>query len=218
MAQALASIMSESGRLGNRPAHGDGSWIVRPRIGARSGAGPIGETVASGSGSTNRDNRSIIFPPASWGNSPTCAGSHGQIILLREVRRVCLVDGGSHSARNSFNRHRPIGVTPITPHVLNPGPATLWRSCCNSVARTWRPGKGLRCGVGSAVNCEAPTSDIGLDGYLNWILSKSSYLRNRPTHGDGGRAVRTGVGACAGPSPSTETIAHLRVVRWRRAN
>jgi hypothetical protein len=57
-----------------------------------------------------------------------------------------------------------------------------------------------------------------LDGYLNWILSKSSYLRNWPTHGDGGRAVRTGVGACAGPSPSTETIAHLRVVRWRRAN
>ena len=128
MAQALASIMSESGRLGNRPAHGDGSWIVRPRIGARSGAGPIGETVASGSGSTNRDNRSIISPPTSRTHRATGPLGHCEIVLCRECRCEGLVGGRSNRVRDSS------ATAPACPNILRAGTTALGRGRRNRMA------------------------------------------------------------------------------------
>jgi len=148
MAQALASIMSESGRLGNRPAHGDGSWIVRPRIGARSGAGPIGETVASGSGSTNRDNRSIISPPTSRTHRATGPLGHCEIVLCRECRCEGLVGDRSNGVRDCS------ATAPACPYVPNACATALRRSCSNGVTRTRLPGKRLRRSVRSTINRE----------------------------------------------------------------
>src|SRR4029077_10177678 len=122
---------------------------------------------------------------------------------------VLRVGGGSDTPRDSS------APTPITPYVLNACATTLRRNCSNSVARTRRPGERLSRSVSRTVNREAQTSEIGLHSHLNWILSKSSRLRNGPTHRYRGWIVCTGVGARAVTSPTAKTVTDLSVIRRR---
>ena len=79
--------------LSDGPEHGDGSRIIRSRIGARSAASPSSETVTSGWRCTDRDSAATCFPAAPGTYMAACPGTHGQVILGAELRRVSRVLG-----------------------------------------------------------------------------------------------------------------------------
>src|SRR5204862_5954136 len=108
--------------------------------------------------------------------------------------------------------------TPALPHVLHPSTTALRRSCSNSVARTRRPGKRLRRGIGGAVDAKTKARGARLHSYLNRILSESGRLGNRPAHSDRSRTIRSRIGTRARPSPTAKAVAYLSGISWGCAN
>jgi len=94
------SVMGKGSRLGDRPHHGDGTRIIRPRIGARATASPTAETVTYQSGigwrCCDRDGRATGSPAAPWTYLAACPSAHRQVILGGERRCV----GGVLSGRD----------------------------------------------------------------------------------------------------------------------
>ena len=80
--------MGKGSRLGDRPEHGDGTRIIRPRVGACAAASPSGETVTGGRRCADRDNRASAFPVAPGTYMAACPGAHRQIVLGGQRRRV----------------------------------------------------------------------------------------------------------------------------------
>ena len=80
--------MGKGSRLGDRPEHGDGTRIIRPRVGACAAASPSGETVTGGWRCADGDNRASAFPVAPGTYMAACPGAHRQIVLGGERRRV----------------------------------------------------------------------------------------------------------------------------------
>ena len=86
--------MGKGSRLGDRPYHGDGTRIIRSRIGARAVASPAGESVTSDRRRANRNSRSTILPSAAGTYSTTSSRTHRQIELTGERRCVGRVLSG----------------------------------------------------------------------------------------------------------------------------
>ena len=80
--------MSKGSRLGDRPVHGDGSRIVRSRIGARAAPSPIAETITGGRRCADRESRATSMPTAPGTYMAACPSAHGHVILGAEFRRV----------------------------------------------------------------------------------------------------------------------------------
>ena len=89
--------MGKGSRLGDRPEHGDGTRIIRPRVGACAAASPSGETVTGGWRCADGDNRASAFPVAPGTYVAACPGAHRQVILGGERRRVGRVLGWGNS-------------------------------------------------------------------------------------------------------------------------
>ena len=87
--------MGKGSRLGDRPENGDGTRIIRPRVGACAAASPSGETVTGGWRCANGDSAATCFPSAPGTYMAACPSAHGQVILGAEFRRVGRVLGWS---------------------------------------------------------------------------------------------------------------------------
>ena len=74
--------------LADRPGHGNGTRIIRSRIGARSAASPIAEAIIGGCRCADRESRATSMPTARGTYMAACPGAHGQVILGAELRRV----------------------------------------------------------------------------------------------------------------------------------
>jgi len=85
--------MGKGSRLGDRPEHGDGTRIIRSRIGPRAAASPSGETVTGGRRCADRESRATSMPTAPGTYMAACPSAHGQVILGAEFRRVGRVLG-----------------------------------------------------------------------------------------------------------------------------
>ena len=85
--------MGKGSRLGDRPEHGDGTRIIRPRVGACAAASPSGETVTGGWRCTDRESRATSMPTAPGTYMAACPSVHGQVILGAEFSRVGRVLG-----------------------------------------------------------------------------------------------------------------------------
>ena len=83
--------MGKGSRLGDRPAHRDGTRIIRSRVGARAAASPIAETITGGRRRTNRQSQATAFPTAIGTYLATGSSTHRQVILGAKCRRVGLV-------------------------------------------------------------------------------------------------------------------------------
>jgi len=86
--------MGKGSRLGDRPHHGDGTRIIRSRIGARATASPAAESVTSDRRRANRNSRSTILPSAAGTYSTTGPSAHRQVILGGKRRCVGRVLSG----------------------------------------------------------------------------------------------------------------------------
>ena len=80
--------MSKGSRLGDGPEHGDGTRIIRSRIGPRAAASPSAETVTGGWRCANRESRATGSPTTRGTYMAACPGAHRQVILGDEFRRV----------------------------------------------------------------------------------------------------------------------------------
>jgi len=80
--------MGKGSRLGDRSEHGDGTRIIRSRIGPRAAASPSGETVTGGRRCADRESRATSMPTAPGTYMASCPSAHGQVILGAEFRRV----------------------------------------------------------------------------------------------------------------------------------
>jgi len=85
--------MGKGSRLGDGPEHGDGTRIIRSRIGARAAASPSGETVTGGWRCADRESRTTGPPTTRGTYTAPCPGVHGKVILGAEFRRVGRVLG-----------------------------------------------------------------------------------------------------------------------------
>ena len=85
--------MGKVGRLADGSHYGDGTRIIRSRIGARSAASPIAEAVIGGWRCADRESRATSMPTAPGTYMAACPSAHGQVILGAEFRRVSRVLG-----------------------------------------------------------------------------------------------------------------------------
>ena len=85
--------MGKGSRLGDGSHYGDGTRIIRSRIGARSAASPIAETITGGWRCADRESRATSMPTAPGTYMAACPSAHGQVILGAEFRRVSRVLG-----------------------------------------------------------------------------------------------------------------------------
>ena len=85
--------MGKGSRLGDRPEHGDGTRIIRSRIGARAAASPSAEAIIGGWRCADRESRATSMPTAPGTYMAACPGAHGQVILGAEFSRVGRVLG-----------------------------------------------------------------------------------------------------------------------------
>src|SRR5947207_3152981 len=81
------------GRLGDGSHYGDGTRIIRSRIGARATASPIAEAITSGRRCADRDTAATGFPGARRTYLAAYSSVHRQVILGAEFRRVSRVLG-----------------------------------------------------------------------------------------------------------------------------
>ena len=88
-----SSVMGKASRLGDRSHYGDGTRIIRSRIGARAAARPIAETITGGRRCANRESRTTSMPTAPGTYMAACPSAHGQVILGAEFSRVGRVLG-----------------------------------------------------------------------------------------------------------------------------
>ena len=74
--------------LSDRSEHGDGTRIIRSRIGARSAASPSAETVTGRCRCADRESRATSMPTAPGTYMAACPSTYRQVILGAEFRRV----------------------------------------------------------------------------------------------------------------------------------
>ena len=91
--KGASSVMGKSSRLADRSHYGDGTRIIRSRIGARSAASPIAEAIIGGCRCADRESRATGSPTAPGTYMAACPGAHGQVILGAEFSRVGRVLG-----------------------------------------------------------------------------------------------------------------------------
>src|SRR5436190_387505 len=91
--KGASSVMGKGSRLADRSHYGDGTRIIRSRIGARAAASPSVETVTGGRRCANRESRATGSPAAIGTYLAACPSVHRQVILGAEFRRVSLVRG-----------------------------------------------------------------------------------------------------------------------------
>src|SRR4029453_5093131 len=123
----LASIMNKCPRLGNGPAHYNGSWIVGTRITPFPSACPPAETVPTRRGCADRNNHSAVLPAARGRDGAPGSVIHRQIVLCGKGCCVSLGCSRSNGVRDSS------AITPLRPHVAHACRTALWRSCGNRV-------------------------------------------------------------------------------------
>ena len=87
-AEPGGSVMGKGSRLGDRPEHGDGTRIIRSRIGARAAASPIAETITGRRRCADRESRATSMPTAPGTYMAACPSTYRQVILGAEFRRV----------------------------------------------------------------------------------------------------------------------------------
>ena len=80
--------MGKGSGLGDRPERGDGTRIIRSRIGARAAASPSAEAIIGGWRCADRESRATSMPTAPGTYLAPCPGVHRQIVLGGERRRV----------------------------------------------------------------------------------------------------------------------------------
>ena len=73
--------MGKVGRLGDGSHYGDGTRIIRSRIGARSAARPIAETITGGWRCADRESRTTSMPTAPGTYMAACPSAYSQVIL-----------------------------------------------------------------------------------------------------------------------------------------
>ena len=86
--KGASSVMGKGSRLADRSHYGDGTRIIRSRIGARAAASPSVETVTGGRRCANRESRATGSPTAPGTYMAPCSSIHRQIILGAEFSRV----------------------------------------------------------------------------------------------------------------------------------
>ena len=80
--------MGKGSRLGDRPEHGDGTRIIRSRIGAQPAASPIAEAITGGWRCADRESRTTGPPTTRGTYMAACPSTYRQVILGAEFRRV----------------------------------------------------------------------------------------------------------------------------------
>ena len=85
--------MGKVGRLADGSHYGDGTRIIRSRIGARAAARPIAEAITGGWRCADRESRTTSMPTAPGTYMAACPSAHGQVILGAEFSRVGRVLG-----------------------------------------------------------------------------------------------------------------------------
>ena len=85
--------MGKVGRLADGSHYGDGTRIIRSRIGARAAARPIAETITVGWRCTDGNTRASRSPAVHGTYLAACPSVHRQVILGAEFRRVGRVLG-----------------------------------------------------------------------------------------------------------------------------
>src|SRR5438477_10373090 len=108
--------------LADRSVHGDVKRISRSRVGARSAAGPLAETVTGGWRCTDGDTCASGSPTARGTYLAACPSVHGQEILSAEFRGVGRVRGWGNGMRDGP------AVTPATKVVAHTCATVLRRS------------------------------------------------------------------------------------------
>src|SRR5437762_12480374 len=78
--EGASSVMGKGSRLADRSHYGDGTRIIRSRIGARAAASPSAETVTGGRRRANGDSCATGSPTAPGTYIAACHGDHGQVI------------------------------------------------------------------------------------------------------------------------------------------
>src|SRR5437667_280488 len=127
--------MGKGSRLADRSHYGDGTRIIRSRVGARAAPSPIAEAITGGWRCANRDGAATCFPGARGTYLAPCSGVHRQVILGAEFRRVSRVLGWGDAMGDGP------AVTPATKVVANTCVTGLRRSGRYGMSRTQRPGK-----------------------------------------------------------------------------
>ena len=91
--KGASSVMGKGSRLADRSHYGDGTRIIRSRIGARAAARPIAKAITGGWRCTDGDICATGSPAAIGTYLAACPSVHRQVILGAEFSRVSLVRG-----------------------------------------------------------------------------------------------------------------------------